>query len=59
MQLARLFRLWGLLLIVGLAGISAGCGPEAPAPVTKEEGKRIKDDLRAEHLEAKQARKQR
>ena len=52
MQLTRLVRALGLLLVLGLAGSVVGCGPGAPHRPTAEEkeiGKRIAESMKKHH----------
>jgi hypothetical protein len=47
MQLTRFVRLWGLLLVVGLAGILLGCSGEGTAPsLAPGEGKQVKAEMK-------------
>jgi hypothetical protein len=49
MQLARFVRMFGLLLVLGLAGCVVGCGPGSSSPIPQEESDRIKSSKKTAH----------
>jgi hypothetical protein len=59
MQVARFVGKLGLLFSLVLAGFAVGCGSEqGSTPVSKEEGKIIKEQRKQDHQRSKEVNKQ-
>ena len=58
MQLARIVRTLGLLLVLGLSGFGGGCGPGSPVPLDREESNQIKESKKNAHARLKEGSKQ-
>jgi hypothetical protein len=54
MQLARIVRTFGLLLVLGLAGSGSGCGPGSASPHSQEQSNRIKESKKTAHRQLKE-----
>jgi hypothetical protein len=58
MQIARFVGTLGLFFALVLAGFAVGCGSEqGSTPVSKEEGKIIKEQRKQDHQRSKEANK--
>jgi hypothetical protein len=58
MQFARLVGTLGLLLALGLVGFTVGCGSQqGSTPVSKEDGKIIKEQRKQDHQRSLQGKK--
>ena len=57
MQLARIVRTLGLLLVLGLSGLGGGCGPGSPVPLDREESNQIKESKKNAHARLKEGAK--
>jgi hypothetical protein len=60
MQFARFLATLGLLLVLGLAGLAAGCGGDSQQGTTAKvdtDGKTVKEQMKQEHLDLQAERK--
>jgi hypothetical protein len=56
MQLSQFIRKLGLLLVLGLPGFGAGCGPSS-APLAPEDAEKVKASHRGIHKQLKETQK--